>query len=291
MVTQHKCFQLTSIPTENFKTMKTIINTLLTLLLLTSTVFSESKESQAPRVLILVAEHEYETFDTLPELSKKYLVPSGCKVDIFIAEQKKSKYAKDKTTFPGIEKVIDKADVIILSVRRRQLPEKTMSAIRKHLDQGKGMVSIRTSVSAFQPVPAHKQDIDKLKAPEGYAKWDYFGQEVLACSYNGHGKNLAYPVSVSKEKADHPILKGLDMKQGNKIYHVLPLLRGATPLLYGKDPETGKNQPIIWTVDYGKNKAPIVVLSCGTQEDFTQQGFYTMVKNATYWAAEKSAKK
>jgi Trehalose utilisation len=102
-----------------------------------------SRAAEAPlHVAFMIGEDEYKTWDTLPAFAKEQLEPRGVKCTIIQADQ------ADPNHFPGLE-VIDNADELVLSVRRRPLPADDMARLKQFFDKGKGLVAIRTACHAF----------------------------------------------------------------------------------------------------------------------------------------------
>src|SRR5207248_11628560 len=90
-----------------------------------------------PHVVLLMAEDEYKTEQSLPEFALKYLGQGFRVSQVFGSD-------KDRYDIPGLE-VLDDADVLLVSVRRRVLPKVQMDAIRKFVEGGKPVVGIRTA--------------------------------------------------------------------------------------------------------------------------------------------------
>src|SRR5258706_67512 len=84
-----------------------------------------------PHVVIMIGEDEYKTWETLPAFSKQELDGRGLRVSI--VQQDKS----DKHKFPGLIEALRDADLLLVSLRRRALPQEQLDAVRAHLAAGR----------------------------------------------------------------------------------------------------------------------------------------------------------
>ena len=119
-------------------------------------------DARPPRVVIVTAEQEYDAKDTLPAFARSELEEKlGFKVTCINSDS--------TTDVPGLE-ALDDADLLVLFMRRRTLPEAELKKFQAYFDAGKPVVALRTSCHAFQ-------------------NWLAFDQEVLGCHYNNHYTN------------------------------------------------------------------------------------------------------
>ena len=95
------------------------------------------KEDKRPHLVIISAEDEYKTEITLPEFAAKHL-GRDFKVS-FVFETPSKKY-----DLPGID-VVNEADVLLISARRRPIPKAQLDVVRKYVASGKPVVGIRTA--------------------------------------------------------------------------------------------------------------------------------------------------
>src|SRR5262249_30451380 len=137
---------------------------------------------------------------------------------------------KDPNVIPGLAEALGKADLLLVSLRRRALPEKDLEAVRQFLAAGKPVVGIRTASHAFDA---------KGKLAEGSAVWPKFDPEVLGGSYSGHhGAGPKTTVSAVQGAEKHPVLTGVQtpFASHGSLYKVSPLAQSTTPLLIGSIP-------------------------------------------------------
>lgn len=227
---------------------------------------------QRVRLAMLIAEDEYKTEETLPKFAAQHLGKHFSVTAIFGSEA-------DRTRFPGIE-VIENADALLVSVRRRPLQTGELQRIRDFVAKGKPVIGIRTASHAFSL---------RDKQPDaGVAAWPEFDAEVFGGNYTGHfGNSLKSKVFGVSEAAGHQVVRGLDFNNfspGGSLYKTAPLAAGSNALLYGKldgEPE----QPVAWTfirADGGRS----FYTSLGHVDDFAQTQFTTLLSAGIHWACQ-----
>ena len=94
-----------------------------------------------PHVLIVCSEPEYKTDQTLPPFALQDL-GKEFQATMLFGDQ-------EGNHIPALTDLIDDADVLLVSVRRRALPNDELEAIRRHVAAGKAVVGIRTASHAF----------------------------------------------------------------------------------------------------------------------------------------------
>ncbi|RMG40930.1 MAG: isochorismatase family protein [Planctomycetota bacterium] len=230
-----------------------------------------------PHLVCVIAEDEYETERTLPEFALRHLGWDFRVSFVFGSE-------KERNRIPGLEAVRD-ADVLMLSVRRRALPEGDLAIIRRHVALGKPVCGIRTASHAFALR-------GKSELPAGHAVWPEFDAEVLGGNYQGHYSNaVSSVVQVLPEAAQHPILAGITettWPQGGSLYKNAPLRPGARALLIGRG-ENGQREPVAW-VFLRANGGRSFYTSLGHKDDFRNPAFTTLLYNALLWLADRPSR-
>ncbi|MCH5375392.1 MAG: ThuA domain-containing protein, partial [Planctomycetes bacterium] len=186
--------------------------------------------------------------------------------------------ATERNDIPNLQ-LVDDADVLFISVRRRTLPPEQLAHIRKFEASGKPMIGVRTASHAFH--------IRNKPAPEGLADWPTLDADVWGGNYSNHyGNGPITKVSTAEGAADHPILKGVDvdtMTSEGSLYVVRPLGKHTTPLLIGAIPDK-EPEPIAWT-NTRANGGKSFYTSLGHIGNFDQPAFRQFLANAVYWAA------
>jgi hypothetical protein len=261
--------------------------------------------------LVLIAgDDEYHSEEAIPQLGKILAKHHGFKVTVLFAINKKdgSIDPSTKDNIPGLE-ALAKADLMVMFLRFRNLPDEQMKHFHDYVEAGKPVVGIRTSTHAFA-----LSDKSKYKDWTWNNKAGGFGRLVLGETWvnhhGGHGSEATRGI-VAKDAKDHPIVKGIkdgDVFGPTDVYTVkLPLPGDSKPIILGEvvagmkpsdPPVKGKKNdpmmPIAWTKTYSPaksdkvepaKKARIFCSTMGSSEDVANEGYRRLMVNACYWAA------
>ncbi|MBI1247820.1 isochorismatase family protein [bacterium] len=222
-------------------------------------------------MVIVSAENEYQSDETLPAFAKQFL-GQDFRVSYVFADD------KDRDQLQGWQAIQD-ADVLLISVRRRALPEEQLAAIRAHVEASKPIVGIRTASHAF--------DIHNAKVAEGHAVWPEFDADVWGGSYHNHHSNKTQAYAKVADGAKHPILTGIDHKEfptGGSLYKTSPLGKNTTLLLTGRIDGLEEVEPVAWT-NTTTSGGKAFYTSLGHRDDFANPAFQKLLVDAIYWAA------
>lgn len=224
-----------------------------------------------PHLVIVMAEDEYKTNETLPKFAADQL---GKKFRVSYVHGSET----ERHRIPGME-VLDEADLALLSIRRRWLPDDAMQSVRRFVESGKPVLGIRTASHAFE--------VRNQEPPEGFQDWPEFDAVVFGGNYHGHHANqLRSEVTVVEQHADHPILQRFTpepFEQGGSLYQTSPLKPKTVALLRGKA-EGKPDEPVAWTFQRG-DKGKSFYTSLGHVDDFANPQFVGFLRAAIAWAA------
>lgn len=258
---------------------------------------------QGKHIVFLAGDEEYRSEESLPMLAKILAVRHGfkCSVVFPINPVDGTIDPVTLTNLPGLA-ALDSADLCVMALRFRELPDEQMKHFVDYLNAGKPLIALRTSTHAFA-YERNKQS--------AYAKYDWrskdwpggFGQHVLGetwVSHHGeHGKQSTRGV-IEAAFRDHPVLRGVtDLWCPTDVYTVSHLPADAIVLVRGQvlsgmkptDPplEGTKNNPmmpVVWVRDYqgaqGKT-SKIVTTTMGAAVDFENESLRRLLVNACYW--------
>jgi type 1 glutamine amidotransferase len=223
---------------------------------------AQSFAKDPPKVVVITAEQEYHAKETLPAFFMSDVEPRFKWKATFINS--------DSTTdIPNLD-ALDDADLLVMFLRRRTLPDAQLEKFKKYLARGKPLLALRTSSHAFQ-------------------NWPTFDRDVLGCTYGAHTANdLMLAVRVAPGAEKHPILervKPFDSRAS--LYRSNPLAKTATPLLIGKAGENPE-QPVAWTNVVDKRR--VFYTSLGHPDDFKTPEFKQLLINAIAWALDEPSK-
>ena len=185
------------------------------------------------RVVLISGDEEYRSEEALPMLGKLLAVRHGFTCTVLFAQDPETGEIDptNQTNIPGMHQLED-ADLVILGLRFRELPDKDMKHFDDYLKAGKPIIALRTSTHAFN----YSRDKDSPFAKYSFnAKGEWkggFGQHVLGETWvnhhGGHGRESTGGV-VREENAGHPILKGVkDVWGPTDVYGVVHLPDDAT---------------------------------------------------------------
>ncbi len=233
------------------------------------------RADKRPRIVFVIGENEYHTWETLPEFARNELEWRGYNCSFVTA----SPDVKDNV-FTNFN-VIKDADLLFVSARRRTPPKEMMDLIRAHLDAGKPLVGIRTACHAFAADPADAQH-------EG---WPTFDVDVLGCNYQNHygnsGTNAA-PTYVRTVPGANPILTGLptdELEIQGSLYKSRNPAATVTPLMTGHLASGSEIEPVAW-INTAHNRR-VFYTSLGTPDNFKQPFFRELLLNGISWALDR----
>ncbi len=223
-----------------------------------------------PHLVIVMAEEEYDTDETLPKFAAEHL-GKDFRVSLIYADR------DNRNQIIGLEQLAA-ADLALISVRRRTPPADQLKRVRDFTAAGKPVLGIRTANHAFS--------LRRGKAPSGQEAWPEFDAEVFGGNYTGHHSNRRKStVHVVEKNAEHPVLTGIEKSfpQAGTLYKVSPLSDGTVPLLMGTA-DGVDDQPLAWTFKRSDGGQSFYT-SLGHPADFENDNFVRLLVGAVYWAA------
>ncbi|HVK16965.1 MAG TPA: ThuA domain-containing protein [Fimbriiglobus sp.] len=269
-------------------------------------------------VVLVSGDEEYRSEETLTQLAKILAKHHGFTCTVLFAIDPTDGTINPNVTdnIPGLEK-LKTADLMVIFLRWRTLPDEQLKHIIDYVEAGKPVVGLRTSTHAVKPGrkgPYAKYTSDS-KVP-GYEGG--FGKQVLGETWvNHHGKHGTEGTRgiVAPGQEKHPILRGIEPGSifgPTDVYEVrIPLPEGSAALVLGEVTETLKPDskpvtdtrmrnkkeiklndpmmPVAWTKMYksesGKS-ARVFTTTMGASRDFAHEGTRRMLVNGCYWALE-----
>jgi type 1 glutamine amidotransferase len=253
-------------------------------------------------IVLVSGDEEYRSEETLPQLGKILAKHHGFKCTVLFAiDPKDGTINPNISNIPGLE-TLQSADLMIMFLRFRNLPDKQMKLLADYIESGKPIIGLRTATHAF----------NLRKDSPFFAKYQWnnqeggFGHKVLGetwiSHHGGHGTQATRGV-IAERQENHPIVKGIkagDIFGPTDVYGVrLPLPGDSVPIVLGQvltgmkatDPPLAgsKNEPmmpIAWTRTYkgedGKT-ARVFTTTMGASQDFASEGLRRLLVNASYW--------
>ena len=223
-------------------------------------------------------------------------------------------FQTDIVLFPTTGEALDqflpdfsKYNVVVLDLNIIEWPDKVKTAFEKYMQNGGGMVIIHEANNACSNWKAYNLMTglggwggrNEKSGPYYYWKDGQYVTDNTAGSGGAHGQRVPFVINV--RDSEHPITKGLPSKwlhQNDELYgnlrgpaqniHVL-----ATAFSTKETGGTGKEEPVLFTITYGKGRIYHCVLG-HTSADFNDSvedvGFQVTFSRGTEWAATGNVK-
>lgn len=243
----------------------------LLLVVLSPCVRTSLQAKEPAHLVFMIAEREYKTEKTLPDFYKNYA--SAYSASFVFAKP------DNPNVFTNIQS-IKKADVLILSVRRRTPPKEQLDYIRNHVKTGKPVIGIRTANHAFC--------LRNKPPPEGLDAWPDFDAVVFGGNYSNHYSNkLAVQLRIQPNlhATWKQLLAGTEehfpCRAGGSLYCVSPLSKETHTLINGMV-ENQPTEPVAWTFRR-PNGGKSFYTSLGHMDDFKGPILPKLLVNAIAW--------
>lgn len=252
-------------------------------------------------IVFVTGDEEYRSEDGMPQLAKILAVHHGFKCTVLFAINKESGEIDPQTVdnIPGLE-ALEKADLMVMFLRFRELPDEQMKYIIDYTNSGKPIIGLRTSTHAFnynkrKDSPYAKFSFQNNKFKGGYGR-QVFGETWI--NHYGHHQKESTRGLIAKGMENHPIVKGCEDIWGpSDVYGITTLHGDCKPLIMGqvlegmnpkdKPHPTKKLVPVAWTKTYTGTKGKtsrIFTTTMGHGGDLKSEGFRRLLVNACYWA-------
>lgn len=266
----------------------------------------EGKEGpgKGKHVVLVAGDDEYRSEESMPMLAKILSNRYGFKTTVLfpINPETGEVVPNFQNNIPGLE-LLESADLMIMLIRFRELPDEQSKHIEKFLKAGKPIIGLRTSTHGF----AYSKNMDSP-----FAKWAFnsktegwergFGQRIFGETWvNHHGihakEGTRALVDGVKQMNDHPVLRGVnDIWGPSDVYGIKNLPKEADVLIYGQSTAGMDDEaplmfeksvmPIAWTKPYqieGGKEGMAFASTMGASLDFQSEDLRRLVINASFW--------
>ena len=252
------------------------------------------------RIVFISGDEEYRSEEALPMLAKVLSAHHGfdCTV-LFAINPETGEIDPDcQTNIPGLD-ALDTADLMIIFVRFRELPDEQMKRIVDYVNSGRPIIGLRTATHAFQY---------SRNTGSPYAKYDCtneefeggFGRQILGETWVAHHGRHGFESTralINPSSKDHPILKGVTDVWGTTDVYAIGELTGNPQVLLDGQVLTGMNpddspkpdtptMPIAWIKEYTGEEGKTSRVFCttmGAATDLLSADLRRLVINAAYW--------
>ena len=254
-------------------------------------------------VVFVTGDEEYRSEEGMPMLAKILAVRHGFKTTVLFAIDPETGEIDPETVtnIPGL-RLLQEADLMVMFIRWRELPDEQMQHIIEFTNSGKPIIGLRTATHPF----AYKTN---KESP--YAEWHWSSSDP-AGGYGGHvfGETWAYHHGEHGEEstrglvngllADRAILNGVsDIWGPTDVYGIRSLPDNSEVLVYGQvlrgmyadaPPNYEKSiMPIAWTRTHtgeSDRTSRIFLTTMGASVDLVSEDLRRLLVNAVYWGLE-----
>ncbi len=265
----------------------------------------EGKEGpgKGKHIVFVTGDEEYRSEEGMPQLAKILAAHHGFTCTVLFSINKDTGEI-DPTTLdniPGLE-ALEKADLMVLFTRFRELPDADMKRIIDYTNSGRPIIALRTATHPFNYI---------VNTASPYAKYTWnnpdeafkggYGRQVLGetwVSHYGHHGQESTRGAIVEAMKDHPIVQGCEDIWGDTdVYGINDLTGDSQALVNGivltgmdptDPPSTEKTavQPVAWIKTYtGESGKPsrVFTTTMGASRDLLSEGLRRLLVNAAYW--------
>jgi type 1 glutamine amidotransferase len=253
-------------------------------------------------IVFVSGDEEYRSEEGLPMLAKILSQNHGfnCTVLFSINDETGEIDPETVDNIPGLRSLKD-ADLMVMLLRFRELPDEQMAHIIDFIDAGKPVIALRTSTHAFKYLkdtesPFAKYDCEN-KDPSFLGG---FGRQILGEAWVGHHGEHGVEGTrglIDSQLANHPVLKGVsDIWAPTDVYAVGELQGNSSVLVWGQvisslepsdKPNSSKTvMPVAWLNEYPageKSASTVLATTMGASVDLVNEGLRRLLINGCYW--------
>lgn len=259
-------------------------------------------------IVFLSGDEEYRSEEGLPMLARILAIHHGFKCTVLFSIDPKTGHIDPmtQTNIPGLH-LLETADLVVMLLRFRELPDDQMKYIDAYTQAGKPVVALRTSTHAFKYSQNSKSAYARYSFDSKTRGWESgYGRQVLGetwVSHHGDHGNEGTRGMVNGLMERHAILRGVrDIWGVTDVYTIRDLTGDAQVLMYGQ-PTTGMTaetplnvtksaMPIAWIKNYTNeigNTSRVFNTTMGAATDLVNEDLRRMIVNACYWALSMDA--
>ncbi len=262
---------------------------------------------QGKNIVLISGDDEYRSEEGMPMLAKILSQHHGFNTTVLfpIDPETKEIVPNYPRNIPGLEH-LKEADLVIMLLRFRELPDEQMKHIDDYIQAGKPIIALRTSTHAFNYSKDNNSPYAKYHWKSTVEGWeDGFGKRILGETWVAHHGHHAVEgtrglLDGVAAEAKNPILNGVsDIWAASDVYTVRNLGDDAKVLIHGAStkgmtPDTAINwekslMPVAWTQTYTSekgNKGKVFASTMGASVDLQSEDLRRLVINAAYWGLD-----
>jgi type 1 glutamine amidotransferase len=270
--------------------LRCIVTALIVNGLICFTAFGQA--GQKIKALIVDGQNNHNNWPTTTKMMKKYLEDTG-KFTVDVATT--APQGRD----PNFKPEFKKYDVVVSNYNGQPWPDQTNAAFDEYVKGGGGFVVVHAANNAFGDWKEYNEMIGlggwggRNERSGPYVYFDGEGK-VIRDSSEGRGGSHGpqHPFQIVVRDPDHPVTKGMPrawMHVNDELYDSLRGPGGKMHVLATaySDPSkrgTGRHEPMILTIEYGKGRVFHTPMGHGNDSQ-SCVGFITTLVRGTEWAA------
>lgn len=252
----------------------------------------EGADKEKLKALIIDGQNNHGVWPKTTQMMKRYLEDTGrFTVDVATTAA--------KGTDPDFKPAFSDYDVLVSNYNGAAWPQATQDAFVRYMKSGGGLVVVHAANNAFGKWPEYNKIIGlggwggRTEKSGPYVYLNDEGKRVRDESPGRgghHGSQHDFTIIV--RNPGHPVTKGMPREWLHVRDELYDLLRGpaenmeilATAFASKKFNGSGRHEPMIFTVDYGKGRVFHTPMGHG---DYSQEcvGFITTLQRGAEWAA------
>lgn len=268
--------------------------TFLRILCLAWVLIGPAQAQKKYRVLLIDGQNNHKNWPETTQLMKRYLEETG-RFRVEVATSPPAGQPLD-----GFRPNFSKYDVLLSNYNGEPWADATKADFEAFVRRGGGLVIVHAANNAFPEWKAYNDMIGlggwggRTEKAGPYVYYDdamkQFVRDLKAGPGGSHGKQHAFQITL--RDTEHPITKGLPpvwMHENDELYD---RFRGpaqnmrilATAYSAPEQRGTGRHEPLVLTVDYGKGRVFHTMLGHGNDSQ-RGVGFITLLQRGAEWAA------
>jgi type 1 glutamine amidotransferase len=252
-------------------------------------------------IVLICGDEEYRSEEGLPMLAGILSQIHGFRCTVLFSQDANGEINPDnQTNIPGL-KNLETADLLVMCLRFRELPDEQMKYFDSYVRQGKPIVGLRTSTHAFRYTRNKQSPYAKYGTDSKEKGWEKgFGKNVLGetwvAHHGEHGTEGTRGV-INGLKENHPLLKGVrDIWGFTDVYTISSLDNDSQVLVFGlpttaltpdSPPNYSKSvMPIAWVRSYKSESGKVARIfntTMGASVDLANEDLRRLLVNACYW--------
>src|SRR5688572_22638668 len=223
---------------------------------------------QGKHIVFISGDEEYRSEEALPMLAKILSRKYGFTCTVLFAVDPNTGMIdpNNQTNIPGLDN-LENGDLMVMSLRFRELPDDQMKYIDNYIESGKPVIGLRTSTHAFNYTRNKGSKYARYDFKSTIKGWeDGFGKKIFGetwVDHHGvHGKEGTRGlINGIEQNKKNPLLNGVkDIWCATDVYTVRDLPADAMVLIFGQptkgmtaDAPVNTNKslmPVAWTRSY-----------------------------------------